>query len=406
MGKHNFKKDFQFYTTIDEQVLVLKDVVLDIDAPVFGIKGTISFDDYQEISEAEWFNLVDEYNMPLESGMLVVDKPVQLELVLHPAYFELLTVAGPADEHILNYLTAVMTHGMEVDFLNEENWVCTKATQQIGEKVVGMKTLWSFAQFNTYQSEEDWEKIVNEASNLFMKQSFLSNKGVNIDIDEIPHANGNGHQADEGVDQMQKMNKAFSDMMGGDMSSMQNMMSDMMKDDTFKKMTEELGMMGMMDDLMGHLADDMPEEEEDEEFYEDNLSIVEAVTNFLDLDEWDYNINEEETELYMTHTPIDNPEMTYACVGYIDEELQTFVFQTSFSQAIATPKRPKFAELLMRLNWICQVGNLNMDFDSGIVHFRTSIDASDCYITNELMSNVILENISKTDVIFPYLTSI
>lgn len=403
MAKHNFKKDFQFYTTINEQVLALRNVVIDIEAPVCRIQGTIPFDDYQEIDEMEWFNIEEEYNMPLASGMLVVDKPVQLELVLHPGFFELLTVAGPTEEHILNYLTAVLTHGMEVDFLNEENWICTKAIQQVGDKAVGMKTLWSFAKFNTYETEEDWERIVKDASDVFMKQSFLSEKGVNIDLDEIPHTNGNGHQSDGGMDQMEQMNKVFGDMMGGDMSSMQNMMSDMMKDDTFKKMTEELGMMGVMDDLMGHLAEDMPDEEEEEEFYEDNLTIVEAVTNFLDLDEWEYTVNEEETELYMTHTPIDNPTITYPCIGYIDDELFMFVFQTSFNQAIAASKRSKFAELMLRINWICQIGNLNMNFDTGVVHFRTSVDASECYITNELLSNVILENISKTDVIFPYL---
>lgn len=407
MFKHKFKEGFRFITYMEGEELIVRDAVLSIEAPVCKIEGIVSFNDYDDAAQSGWFNVEEDYILPMESGLLVVGKEVKLEMVLQPALYEMITVAGEAPEQIVNYINSALVHGMKMEFLNEENWYCTEVTQQSGGKTVGVRTLWALAKFNQYQKAEDWETILSDASNAFMKVSFLSSTGVNINVDDIKdsNGNGNGNGKDDSLEDLNMMTKALNDMMGGDPDKIQGMMSEMFKDDTFMKMTEDMGMKGMMDSFMGagNEEEGGEEYEGDDDEYLEEISLVEAITDFLEEDDWDYAINEQETELRLEHNPVDDEKASYKCLGHINEEQETFIFHTKYPAFVPKSKYGSIAELIIRINANCNLGNLTMDFDTGNVSFRTGVDASSAIITPELMSNVILENVNKAELIFPYI---
>jgi hypothetical protein len=96
----------------------------------------------------------------------------------------------------------------------------------------------------------------------------------------------------------------------------------------------------------------------------------------------------------------------WSCLAQTGEAEQQFAFYSISPINVPPEKLATVAELLYRINLTLTVGNFELNFDTGEVFFKTSIDVEGDRLTTALVARLVINNVMAMDYYLPALMSV
>lgn len=123
--------------------------------------------------------------------------------------------------------------------------------------------------------------------------------------------------------------------------------------------------------------------------------MFEKIIEYLKKKGWNFTENKERGSLYLN---LSGDNGTFRCLFLVEEEgLKRLGF---YSYCVATcPKDViiKMAELLMRLNGSIFFGGFELNFETGIILYKTSLFFEDIEMTDNVLDNIVISNVGIMD---------
>jgi hypothetical protein len=132
-------------------------------------------------------------------------------------------------------------------------------------------------------------------------------------------------------------------------------------------------------------------------------TLLETVKSFFDQDKWNYTQVEGRDILRMGYRAENN---AWTCYAQVLEADQQFVFYSVAPVEVSREKRWLALEYLARANFNLIIGNFEVDFESGEVRYKTSIDVEGATFTYELFKPVIYANLFLMEKYLPGLQAV
>jgi len=87
----------------------------------------------------------------------------------------------------------------------------------------------------------------------------------------------------------------------------------------------------------------------------------------------------------------------WICIVRVFPESQRLLVYSILPENIAEERRPRIAELFVRINYGLVLGNFEMDWADGEIRYKTSMDVEDITPTATVLRNLIFSNFFSTD---------
>lgn len=123
-------------------------------------------------------------------------------------------------------------------------------------------------------------------------------------------------------------------------------------------------------------------------------TLFDAMKQFFDEDEWNYNEMEGEPVLMMGFS---GKNGNFQCYAKAREEQQQFLFYSVCGIKAPEDKLAKVAEFLTRANYGTVIGNFELDFSDGEIRYKTAIDVEGEALTFNLARNTVYPNVITMD---------
>ncbi|WP_017326302.1 YbjN domain-containing protein [Synechococcus sp. PCC 7336] len=320
----------------------------------------LPYDLYQIIESQSLFNSEPALRGAHQGAKFDRDRPIQLTVTLKPEYCSHLQDYD-TPERVASYLQrlseahtklqestneASPTTATEPDpLLQTENWLClsVKQTQDSGE--VGYETFWHHINPHTlYEAATSGGKLIEEAT------EFLTEW---IESNFVETAEETANQLIKEIGQ-----------------------------------TLETALDRTLTELDRQLEDDPP--------------LLATVKNFFDTEGWPYAESDSETALQLA---FEGENGKWTCYAIASEERQDFIFYSLCPVNAPADKRLAMAEFITRANYGNILGNFEMDFDSGDIHYKTSIDVEGDRLSASLLKPLVYTNVAMMDRYLPGILS-
>ncbi len=413
----NLTKDLVFQETSGEQLKLqnVKLVMLQTDSTVSEVRLglQVSPEIYHHIETQTLFNLKTEIRGSLTNGNFLPDANYQLDLTLQPNLLpSLLEKAATADEAAayllslneqqnLNNSPAVAppestatqppskpdeaspqsspssantdaeapTSSEQTQandrkvfrdlLLHTESWFCLSVKQQQGESETGFETFWSY---------------------------------VNPTI--LQQAATSGEQLAEGIA------KFFQEWVATNLSEAVQETTDELIDEitnAFQGLADDLSAIDW--DAIDETADRTADKEKDPE----KGILFDTVVSFFEANDWPIARVDEKTSLQLA---FQGENGQWSCYASTHERRRAFVFYSLCPVNVPKPQRGAIAEFLTRVNYGITLGNFEMDFDSGEINYKTSINIGDDRLSTALVQQLVYANVIIMDQYLPGILAI
>lgn len=325
---------------------------------------------YQHIDTQALFNLNPEFRSPVSNRDFQPDRPIQLEITLHPDLLSKLLEHAQTSEAAAAHLQALSQQQAEQfqanagedqssenpkksesslnPLLYTESWFCLSVKQQQESGETGYTTFWNY---------------VNPA--------ILNQSGASSD------------QVAEGITNF------FKDWTAANLTA------------ATQDITEELfkGVTTLFEGFDTWLDNAFSKDEDDsEDDTDDDESILETVIDFFTEDDWTFTKLQGQSVLQVA---CQGENGRWNCYAQAREDQEQFVFYSIYPDAALEDKRLAIAEFLTRANYGVIIGNFEMDFDDGEIRYKTSIDVEGDLLTTDLIKQLVYANIMMMDHYLP-----
>ena len=339
----------------------------------------VSFEQYQNIDADSLFNFESELRGPLVGGEFLPDLDVQLEVSLKPNILPNLLEQRENIEAVADYLLALsqktesLIHDSEnfvtpsgedlaaepssdsappnliqneVDsLLQTESWLCLSVKQVQASNEVGYKTFWGYVNLaNLYQSVAAGEQILEGVAGFL--ERWLE-------------------------DNWSEATEEIADEIVEDLSH------------TFE---------ALVDESLSELDNDTDHDTKK------NGSLFDIVTAFFAAEDWPIYNRKDTTDLQLAFQG-DNGQ--WSCYVRVNETRKEFLFYSLCPVTAPVDKRLTMAEFLTRANYGLTIGNFEMDFDSGEIHYKTSLDVEGDQLSTALVRQLVYANVMIMDQYLP-----
>ena len=126
--------------------------------------------------------------------------------------------------------------------------------------------------------------------------------------------------------------------------------------------------------------------------------ILEAVSHFLEQDDWPYNYLEGKPVI---KTGFEGKHGQFTCYAQERDEQQQMVFYAVFPVRAPDSRLTEVAEFITRANYGMIIGNFELDYADGEVRYKTSVDIEDVDLSEPLIRHLIYANVLTMDKYFP-----
>lgn len=132
-------------------------------------------------------------------------------------------------------------------------------------------------------------------------------------------------------------------------------------------------------------------------------SLFETLRALLDEQEWEYDVEEEDEVVAFGY---EGETTAWECfVRTLTEEDQVVVYSVApFS--VPPESLNAAAEFVCRANFGLVEGNFELDFDDGLVRFKTGVDVEGMELNRLVLTNLIFANLSAMDDYLPGLVAV
>jgi hypothetical protein len=132
-------------------------------------------------------------------------------------------------------------------------------------------------------------------------------------------------------------------------------------------------------------------------------TLFQQVQSYFDREQWAYEQVKGETALQLGYKAADN---MWTCYAQVIEEDAMFIFYSIAPVEIPQKKWRLASEYLTRANFGLVYGNFELDFRSGLVRSKTSIDVEDDRLSYELFRPVVWANVFMMERYLPGLQAV
>jgi hypothetical protein len=226
-------------------------------------------------------------------------------------------------------------------FLNTESWLCLSVKQQQPNGEVGYNTFWNYLNPSTINHPEATSEELSAGIVNFFKEWTQANLA-------------------------ETTQNATSELLEGISSVFKELV-----DETFS---------------------------ETEENTTTNQSIFSAITNFFELDEWQF-VKIPETSTLRLLFRGENGQWT--CYAKAREQQQQFAFYSVCPINAPENKRLPIIEFITRANYGMIMGNFEFDFMTGEIRYKTSIDVEGDNLSFALIKQMVYANVMMMDEYLP-----
>jgi hypothetical protein len=122
--------------------------------------------------------------------------------------------------------------------------------------------------------------------------------------------------------------------------------------------------------------------------------MLEILIEYLKKKKWSYGLGKEDGVIIFN---LSGQNGTFPCIADIQASKTRFIFVTICPSNCPNHKKAIIAELLTRLNFFIYYGTFEMNYDNGEIRFKTSIPLDHLTLTEDIIDDVIMSNISIMD---------
>jgi hypothetical protein len=123
-------------------------------------------------------------------------------------------------------------------------------------------------------------------------------------------------------------------------------------------------------------------------------SILEVVTEYLDAREIPHVFDDSGAIVSLLSASEKGPWTVYIAMFEADEQV---VVHSTFNPPVPEERRDAVALFLTRANYGILHGNFELDLDDGDLRYKTSIDVRGAELTEQLLDNLVIANVSMFD---------
>jgi hypothetical protein len=127
-------------------------------------------------------------------------------------------------------------------------------------------------------------------------------------------------------------------------------------------------------------------------------SFMDVVLRFFQEDQWNF---QQIGDKPVIRSGFRGEHGTWVCFAQVNEEHQRFLFHSIMGLNIPVQYRAAVAEYLTRVNYGLPLGNFEMDFETGDVRFKTSIEIPEGELTIAMVRTLAYANVRNMDHYFP-----
>jgi hypothetical protein len=129
-----------------------------------------------------------------------------------------------------------------------------------------------------------------------------------------------------------------------------------------------------------------------------NSPILEALTEFFTAEGWPFHKIEGEDNLQIG---FQGENGLWNCFTKARDELNQLLFYSVCPVLAPLGKRGAVAEFIARANYGIVVGNFEMDYETGVIRYKTYLSADGIRLTNQVIRQVVFPNLLIMDQFLP-----
>ena len=321
---------------------------------------------YQQIDNKALFNLKPEVRSPLLAGEFQPSRDIEIEASLDKDLLPKLSKNVADVSQVAAYLQKISQEQPTHPLLSAYSWYGLQVKQQreIGE--TGYRTLWIYLKPSAIAQDGISSEQISEAMVNFAKEWTDASQPGTLD-DGISEA-------------IENMTQVFEELADNLSEMSQNAISE-----TLEEVTS----------AFEELANSVAEATQDTT---STRQILEATISFFTEDDWHFTKIKGEPVLQMV---FQGEHGKWTCYAKARQEQEQFIFYSVSPVNAPENKRLAVAEFLTRANYGTIIGNFELDFASGEIRYKTSIDVKGNFLSSEALKQLVYTNVMMMDRYLP-----
>jgi len=314
---------------------------------------------YQHIDQEALFNLKPEIRSPFSQGAFQATTEITIEATLDPTLLPQLAENAANPQQAATYLQNLKRD--KDPLLCVHSWYATEVRQN----TTSYRTLWYYLNPADITAKGiDPEKM--NAAMLNFAQEWIDNNGAGVPEDAVEEV-------------VEEMTQNFTEMT----ESISEMTEEIVSE-TVEEMTNAFA------ELAQSIAD-ISEEVAAES------TIFESMVNLFGEEEWAF----QELDNSTLRLLFQGKNGKFNCYARAREAQQQFVFYSLCPVKVPQKKRKQLGEFVCRANFGMIIGNFELDFNTGEIRYKTSIDIKDSFLTEETLKQLVYTNVLTMDQYLP-----
>jgi hypothetical protein len=129
---------------------------------------------------------------------------------------------------------------------------------------------------------------------------------------------------------------------------------------------------------------------------------LEQVVELFRAKDWKFEVDEDND---LVRTGIEGDNGHWQVVAIASDEDDAVLMLSLFPQKCPAHRRAPCAELLTRINFGMMMGCFEMDYDSGRIHFKTTLPFAQRDLNTAILDKVVMINLTRIDRFLPAIMS-
>lgn len=379
-----------------------------------------------EVVGKNLFNLSEHVINTSKLAALTDESPIALKICLRPDLLSRLQKLTDRGDRALEKMAIALLEANQnpesqkdffSDLFSSESWFCLSIQQTRDRETIVLKTLWHYLDLGKMYDRQASKEMLAKATTDFYRSEILANEEsilgseaeeagfseqdiVGEMFENLVNSLFSGTFSDGDIDDFSDsdLEELLSKSIFGSLFAPFNQKTDKATPSKQKKRNKKRSRKYPSSQGFGNRQNPNPSP-----LGEPNPSLLEQVIQFLKVEQWQFS-QIDNLPILCLRARGNNGEW----VAYIRvlEERRQLVFYSLISAKAPADKYGKILEFIARVNSGMIIGNFELDFDSGEIRYKTSIDIRDTSLNSALIANVLYNNVSITDLYFPSLMSV
>ena len=326
---------------------------------------------YQRIDTEALFNLKPELRGPFPVSNFQPEPDIQIEATLQPDLLPQLSQHAANPEETATYLQNLSQEQPENPLVSTESWFALHLKQPQDSSTIGYRTFWTYVNPSAIASEATSRGQISQAMINFFND--WANADMSVTEETISES-------------VEEISKAFEEFADTGLAVTEAAISEIFSEVTHA--FEELA-----DSANEAIAQSATS----------SKPICDEMLNFFTQDDWPFTKIKGEPVVL---TAFQGKNGKWTCYAKAREEQEQFVFYSICSINAPENKRLAVAEFLTLANSGMIIGNFELNFASGEICYKTSIDVKGDLISSALIQQLVYANVTMMDKYLPGIRSV